>query len=341
MKKVIGIILIIVGIITLTRIDNSGGIETIGGFIGVSLVTFLPAFLLLRKEKNENSNEEKDVVELDKIGENLSESLKNLNKSLELTDEIYWPLYKKNHPEKANDIEKLTGLNFASLRGLDAMQKIQSIERWANNLNCSIPDLKKEFIKSVEAKFSYDELDLFINRSKEEQIREASQFNIFRKNTISSFMEVWLNEYIEEKKKAENKISPHDYSWDKSSDISEDDEILNTFINFLADSESEEEASEKFLGYISDKKSSPLMKNTIMDNIRNEFNNEAENYLSENINMETTMLGLLLKAHIIHLMESYKENGNLLQLSTLDKSEYEQAITDIAMETLDKYFEQH
>ena len=34
--------------------------ETIGGLIGISLITFLPAFFLLRNKKDENENDEKN-----------------------------------------------------------------------------------------------------------------------------------------------------------------------------------------------------------------------------------------------------------------------------------------
>lgn len=56
MKKVFGIILIVVGLVCLPQIVAPNAAETIGGLIGVSLVTFLPAYFLLRKKK-ETMNE--------------------------------------------------------------------------------------------------------------------------------------------------------------------------------------------------------------------------------------------------------------------------------------------
>lgn len=57
MKKVLGIILIVVGLITLPQVftSTSDAIEAVGAFIGVSIVTFLPAFFLLRNKKEENN----------------------------------------------------------------------------------------------------------------------------------------------------------------------------------------------------------------------------------------------------------------------------------------------
>jgi hypothetical protein len=57
MKKVFGIILLIVGFVCLPQVITPSLPETIGGLIGVSLVTFLPAFFLLRNKKNDSNNE--------------------------------------------------------------------------------------------------------------------------------------------------------------------------------------------------------------------------------------------------------------------------------------------
>lgn len=51
MKKVFGIILVIVGLVCLPQAFTPSVPETIGGLIGVSLVTFLPAYFLLRNNK--------------------------------------------------------------------------------------------------------------------------------------------------------------------------------------------------------------------------------------------------------------------------------------------------
>ena len=54
MKKVLGIILIVIGLVCLPQVIAPNAATTIGGFIGVSLVTFLPAYFLL-KSKKENT----------------------------------------------------------------------------------------------------------------------------------------------------------------------------------------------------------------------------------------------------------------------------------------------
>lgn len=56
MKKIFGIILIIIGIITLFSYPNFGkdGAETVGALFGISLVTFLPAYLLISSENKDS-----------------------------------------------------------------------------------------------------------------------------------------------------------------------------------------------------------------------------------------------------------------------------------------------
>ena len=56
MKKFFGIIFLVVGFVCLPKAFTPSFPETVGGLIGVSLVTFLPAFFLLRKGKNDSNN---------------------------------------------------------------------------------------------------------------------------------------------------------------------------------------------------------------------------------------------------------------------------------------------
>ena len=55
MKKIFGIILLVVGFICLPKVFAPSSPETIGGLIGISL--FLPAFFLLRSKKDNSNNE--------------------------------------------------------------------------------------------------------------------------------------------------------------------------------------------------------------------------------------------------------------------------------------------
>lgn len=56
MRKVFGIFLIIVGLVALMKaLPSPSGLEALGTIIGVSIVSFLPAYFLARKS---NSKEE-------------------------------------------------------------------------------------------------------------------------------------------------------------------------------------------------------------------------------------------------------------------------------------------
>lgn len=56
MRKVFGIFLIVVGLVAIMKaLPSPSGLETLGTIIGVSIVSFLPAYFLLRKS---NSKEE-------------------------------------------------------------------------------------------------------------------------------------------------------------------------------------------------------------------------------------------------------------------------------------------
>ena len=52
MRKLFGIILIIVGLVAIIKaLPSSSGFEALGAIIGVSIVTFLPAYFFIRKKR--------------------------------------------------------------------------------------------------------------------------------------------------------------------------------------------------------------------------------------------------------------------------------------------------
>ncbi len=53
MKKAFGIFLIIIGVISMVKVFSYDIYGAIGGIIGISLVSFLPAYFLLRSKKDE------------------------------------------------------------------------------------------------------------------------------------------------------------------------------------------------------------------------------------------------------------------------------------------------
>ena len=187
MKNVFGIILIILGIICIPKIISPSGGETIGGLIGISLFTFLPAYFLLRRKKNENSNANK-----------IAEIQNTSNSKLNEPKETYWQGYKRYYLKKSFEIEKLTELDFSTLSNKDAIEKVESLERWAKNLDVPISQLKQEFINSFLQRFSVDEIPEVLKNLPKKQIEESNRLNISEQNTCSYWMIKWLNEYNEE-----------------------------------------------------------------------------------------------------------------------------------------------
>lgn len=181
MKKIFGIILIIIGLICIPQVFSPSAAETIGGLIGVSLFTFLPAYFLLRRNSKAN-----------KIAENQSTSKSKLN----VPSETYWQNYKRYYLSKSFEIEKLTGLDFSTLSNIDAREKVESLERWSNNTNTPISQLKQHFLNTFIPKFTFDELPEVLNSLPQKRIEEANIFNISEQNTSSYWMIKWLDEYI-------------------------------------------------------------------------------------------------------------------------------------------------
>ena len=53
MRIVFGIILIVVGLVAIMKaLPSPSGFEALGAIIGVSIISFLPAYFLLRKSKS-------------------------------------------------------------------------------------------------------------------------------------------------------------------------------------------------------------------------------------------------------------------------------------------------
>jgi hypothetical protein len=59
MKSLLGIGLIILGVVTLSKYPNLGrdAAETFGAFIGIGLFTFLPGILLINSQHKSDRNE--------------------------------------------------------------------------------------------------------------------------------------------------------------------------------------------------------------------------------------------------------------------------------------------
>lgn len=187
MKKILGVILIVVGVITLPKIISQSGAEVFGGIVGVSLVTFLPAYFLLRTKKKGESvpttSYPNPPIKKPVVGP--------------APKETYWESFKKLNPQKAKDIEILTEENFSILSDKDAREKVSSLERWSENSGLSIPNLKQHYLNNFISTFSEDELPDIRESLINEQIKEAGVFSISKQNTGTSYMFKWLEEYMD------------------------------------------------------------------------------------------------------------------------------------------------
>lgn len=60
MKKVFGILFLIVGIVSLPSVIAPNAAEMLGRLIGLSLFSFIPAYFLLRNSGKKQENDDKD-----------------------------------------------------------------------------------------------------------------------------------------------------------------------------------------------------------------------------------------------------------------------------------------
>lgn len=121
--------------------------------------------------------------------------------------ESFWQTYKHLHSTNAAAIENLTGKNCSLLSDKNAKELVGSMERWAENLNCPIQDLKKRFLETYDSVFDSSDTKEIIEHLKNEKMEEeASHFNISSYNTCAFYMIRWLKEAMHQTKN-ENKQS--------------------------------------------------------------------------------------------------------------------------------------
>jgi hypothetical protein len=113
----------------------------------------------------------------------------------------YWTNYKYHYPQKAQNIEVITGIDFSLLSSNDGREKVESLERMANNNHCSLQNLKDTFFNNLEEKkFNLHELKIFIQSLNSKAIEESNYFHISESNTVSQFMKIWVQEFINNKR---------------------------------------------------------------------------------------------------------------------------------------------
>lgn len=105
----------------------------------------------------------------------------------------YWESLKENNPTKAKEIETLWELDFSTLSDRDAREKKETIERLSRGMNCSISQIKENYLKEIE-KYPARLIPQMIESTNRELSKEMETFHIGEGNTASALMVKWLKE---------------------------------------------------------------------------------------------------------------------------------------------------
>lgn len=105
----------------------------------------------------------------------------------------YWESFKESNPTKANEIENLLGLDFSSLSDKDAKEKTETLERLSKSMNCSISQIKENFLKEIE-KYPARLIPSMIESTKRGISKEVEVYHLNEGNTASAMMVKWLKE---------------------------------------------------------------------------------------------------------------------------------------------------
>ena len=105
----------------------------------------------------------------------------------------YWESFKDGNPTKAKEIEALLGIDFSALSDRDAREKKETLERLSKGINCSISQIKENYLKEIE-KYPTRLIPQMIESTSRESYKEMETFHIREGNTASALMVKWLKE---------------------------------------------------------------------------------------------------------------------------------------------------
>lgn len=130
---------------------------------------------------------------------NSTDKMENTTKSNPLPSyaapksKTYWESFKESNPTKANEIETLWELDFSTLSDRDAREKKETLERLSKGINCSISQIKENYLKEIE-KYPARLIPQMIESTNREMSKEMETFHIGEGNTASALMVKWLKE---------------------------------------------------------------------------------------------------------------------------------------------------
>lgn len=105
----------------------------------------------------------------------------------------YWESFKESNPTKAKEIETLWKLDFSTLSDRDAREKKETLERLSKGMNCSISQIKENYLKEIE-KYPARLIPQMIISTGRELSKEMETFHIREGNSASALMVKWLRE---------------------------------------------------------------------------------------------------------------------------------------------------
>lgn len=105
----------------------------------------------------------------------------------------YWESFKESNPTKAKEIETLWGLDLSTLSDRDAREKKETLERLSKGMNCSISQIKENYLKEIE-KYPARLIPQMIESTSRELSKEIETFHIREGNLASALMVKWLRE---------------------------------------------------------------------------------------------------------------------------------------------------
>lgn len=178
--KVIGWIAVFIGIVNLLC----------GKFLpGLSFAIVGALILIFNKDKKQEENSSIHS------GSNIQETLQDKH----FQDTIL----------AIKEVEKVLNTNFSCWDQNDVIETVESFKRWANNQECNLMDVKKNFMSTYLKTFGNDDINEIIHHLQSKESVEANMFNIKPRNTCAHYMVKWLSEYnsflINQKQKEEEK----------------------------------------------------------------------------------------------------------------------------------------
>ena len=106
----------------------------------------------------------------------------------------YWKGFKSRKPDLAQEIESLIDCDLNTASDIEAFEIVTTLQRWAENVKCSIGMLKEKFMMELNEISDEETCRQTIESLKENQTEESTLLNISNENTISGFKIRWILE---------------------------------------------------------------------------------------------------------------------------------------------------